>query len=393
MQNVDNIRMVNISEPIFQSTETINEFDITYIDNTSFKYYKENYKDFKSSGELNLYAYHIKLMLKIGETSPLKRERFIDYQIRIHKDPLTWLLEIDDLINQNDYQFEDKPTRWESFEDFREIIKKKVKAIELNSSQTEDYQQKINYTNYQKFLALFDFNYLAHPSILFFYNELLVKREQLNQEILNNLVNLSSEEKRAYFEKMKFEINTLLRNPYDKNKEIIEFQDKYDAVDFDIYKSIFAENKLYQILSFPEDIVDIDNPTEPEKEIMDIRFAYYNLYYSDSLKTLLKFIGEQEQIYFPNKELQPLKSELFWKKYDIDLLELITALMESGSINNQTMNLTRKDAIKLFESFLNTSIKDAESKLSKGTTRKRDSNPFLNSLAKAFKDYSEKKLD
>lgn len=130
MQNVDNIRMVNISEPIFQCTETVNEYDITYIDNTSFKFYKENYKDSKSSGEPNLYAYHIKLMLKIGETSPLKRERFINYQISIHKDPLTWLIEIDDLINQNYYQFEDKPTRWESFENFREIIQQKVEEIE-----------------------------------------------------------------------------------------------------------------------------------------------------------------------------------------------------------------------------------------------------------------------
>jgi hypothetical protein len=207
------------------------------------------------------------------------------------------------------------------------------------------------------------------------------------------LINLSNEDKKAYFEKMKFEINNILRNSSDKTKEINEFQIKYDSKDFDIYKSIFAENRLYQILSFPENIIDIDHPSESENEIMEIRFAYYNFYYSESLSELLKFIGEQEKIYFSGLNIQSNKPEIIWKKYDTDLLELITALMESGSINNKTMNLTRKDAIKIFESFFNISIKDAESKLSRATARKKDPSPFLNTLIKAFREYTEKKLE
>ena len=51
---------------------------------------------------------------------------------------------------------------------------------------------------------------------------------------------------------------------------------------------------------------------------------------------------------------------LIWRKNDTDLLELITALVESGSIQNSTKDLTRKEAIELISQFFNLEIKDAE---------------------------------
>ena len=393
IKNVDNIIMVRVSEPIFQVTENANELDITYVDNTSLKFYKEGYPDLDRDGKPNIYAYHIKLMTKVSETSASKRKKLIDYQINIHMDPLKWLYEVEDLLNQNYYQFDERSNFQEAYEDILQIIAEKISELENPSYIKNTNEQKVKFDSYSKYLKLFDYNYLAHPSILFYYNDLREKREQVNQEILDNLINLSNEDKKAYFEKMKFEINNILRNSSDKTKEINEFQIKYDSKDFDIYKSIFAENRLYQILSFPENIIDIDHPSESENEIMEIRFAYYNFYYSESLSELLKFIGEQEKIYFSGLNIQSNKPEIIWKKYDTDLLELITALMESGSINNKTMNLTRKDAIKIFESFFNISIKDAESKLSRATARKKDPSPFLNTLIKAFREYTEKKLE
>lgn len=87
----------------------------------------------------------------------------------------------------------------------------------------------------------------------------------------------------------------------------------------------------------------------------------------------------------------PVKSEIIWQKSDTDLLELITALIQSGSIKNETKNLTRKDAIRIFENFFNCKIKDAENKLSKATARKIDQAQFLNTLTRAFKEYCDLK--
>lgn len=389
------MRHTQFSDPIFQSNSEANEFDITYIDNTHLKYHKEHYKDFNSKGELNIGVYIVKLMVKIAETSQLNRRKFIDYQVRIHKNPIKWLHEVDQLIHLNAFQFEENTDERESFYDFKKIILQKAEELEnqqANGNITNS-DQKIQSHCYQKFLTLFEYDYMIPKSTLFYYTDLKVNINLVFKELLNNLINLNAEEKKAYFEKLKFEIKLICENAHDTSEDVAAFISKYCTKEFNILESFFCENGLYKILSSPDEIADTSNPSETEAEVMNIQFAFFNYYYTDFLNQLLSFIDDQEKIYFPSQSIHSFKSELFWKKYDIDLLELITALMESGSINNQTMNLTRKDAIKLFESFFNTSIKDAESKLSKGTIRKRDSNPFLTSLVKAFKDYSEKKLD
>jgi hypothetical protein len=83
--------------------------------------------------------------------------------------------------------------------------------------------------------------------------------------------------------------------------------------------------------------------------------------------------------------------DLVWNKTDTDLLELITALIETKSISNSKGNLSRKDAIGILTEVFNHNIKDAESKLSRATERKKDISPFLASLKDAFDSYVTKK--
>jgi hypothetical protein len=93
-----------------------------------------------------------------------------------------------------------------------------------------------------------------------------------------------------------------------------------------------------------------------------------------------------EIIYDSRSSNAPKK--LVWCKNDTDLLELITALIESKSIDNIEKNLSRKDAIEHFSSFFGRPIKDAESKLSRATERKINISPFLTSLKEAFDKYA-----
>lgn len=395
MKNPDGILHTQISEPIFQVGHSINEFDITSLANTHLQYYKDSYQEFNAKGEINKGVYLKKLLVKIAETAPLKRLMFIDYQISIHKDPLQWLMEVDQLMRINAFQFEENTDERESYYAFKKIIAQK--AEEIGNIQTDmnnkNSEQKIQSQNYHKFLTLFEYDYMIPKSIMFYFSDLRVNLDLVFKELLSNLINLNTEEKKAYFEKIKFEIKLICQNAIDTSENVAAYISKYCTKEFNIAESLLGENKLYEILRLPDEIKDIHNPSEVEAEIMDIQFAFFNYYYADFLNQLLRFIDDQEKIYFPNQSIQPFKSELIWKKYDIDLLELITALMESGSINNKTMNLTRKDAIRIFEAFFNISIKDAESKLSKATARKKESSPFLNVLVKTFKDYSEKKLN
>jgi hypothetical protein len=84
-------------------------------------------------------------------------------------------------------------------------------------------------------------------------------------------------------------------------------------------------------------------------------------------------------------------SDLVWTRSDTDLLELVTALYEIRAINHSQHPLTRKEAIEFFSKFFDRDIKDAESKLSRATERKKDVSPFLKSLKESFDNYAIKK--
>ena len=87
-----------------------------------------------------------------------------------------------------------------------------------------------------------------------------------------------------------------------------------------------------------------------------------------------------------------IQHKLSWQKSDTDFLELVTALYESKSINNESKDLTRKDAIGILSQIFDLNIKDAESKLVRATERKKDTSPFLTKLKQVFDDYSQNKL-
>lgn len=393
IKNVDNVRSVMISCPIFHTENVVNEFDIIYVDNTSLKFYKDGYPKNDRQGNPNQHSYHVMLMTKISETPRSARRKFIDYQIKIHSDPITWLSEVEALLNLNYYQFEEKPIYWESYQDFMQIIAEKIEELENGYlPNLSDNSQKILYKNYTSFLKLFDYNYLKHPSILFYYSELKKGLDNAKQEILDNLINLSTEDKRAYFEKIKHEFGRIYDlNIVDYSAEISLLIQKYEVSNFNIFSSLLGENRLYEILSLDHEVQDVDNPTEEEREKLNIRFAFYNYYYYDFINQLLEFTKTQEKIYFPSINQEGFHPSLIWGKTDTDMLELITALIESGSINTSSKNITRKEAIRQFELFFNCHIKDSENKLSKATSRKINRTQFLDSLVKTFDEYCDKK--
>lgn len=72
----------------------------------------------------------------------------------------------------------------------------------------------------------------------------------------------------------------------------------------------------------------------------------------NSIDVILKYINERETIIEKTDdyvkviaEIPVINRTLSWEANDTDLLELITALVESGSIQNSTKSITRKEAI------------------------------------------------
>ena len=85
-------------------------------------------------------------------------------------------------------------------------------------------------------------------------------------------------------------------------------------------------------------------------------------------------------------------SGLFWNRSKIDLLELITALVETKSIGISEGKLTRKFVIETFEQLFNIKIDNPNVKLSQAGYRKKRNSPFLFELCNSFDRYIEEKI-
>lgn len=104
-------------------------------------------------------------------------------------------------------------------------------------------------------------------------------------------------------------------------------------------------------------------------------------------------LGDEIKKLFTSQDEQTDTPTLVWNKRDTDLLELITALVESRSIQNSTGSLTRTEAISTFQKIFGIEIKDAESKLSRATERKKSLTPFLDDLKLSFEQYCYRKVE
>jgi hypothetical protein len=168
-------------------------------------------------------------------------------------------------------------------------------------------------------------------------------------------------------------------------------------------------NRYYDIHIIDDDMLPLNGiwhnsielvPNDKKKHLPDI--AYIKAIISTFLKQQKQFIDKAliliddftEMIKVESMTSQSkmvgLQNTLQWKKSDTDLLELIVALNESGSIFSNNTAMTRKQTIEFFEILFGKSLKDAESKLSRATERK-DKSPYLSFLKQTFENYSDNK--
>jgi hypothetical protein len=182
--------------------------------------------------------------------------------------------------------------------------------------------------------------------------------------------------------------------------EILEFLELMNSCYFKLH---IEDHDPYEVAELARDVdyhknVKITPSDEKKFEKEDIFIKYViSRFISDHkiaiessksfIKNLITIVEKEDRQIVGSKK----NFDLEWCKSDTDLLELITALLETRSISNGKGNLSRKDAIDLLSKVFNISIKDPESKLTRATSRKKDVSPYLSSLKEAFDNYSIKK--
>ena len=109
-----------------------------------------------------------------------------------------------------------------------------------------------------------------------------------------------------------------------------------------------------------------------------------------STKTIIKNYLEKIESFVKTGTDSKFQTNLKWLKSDTNLLELIVALLESNSINNNLNDLTQKEAFNSFATFFQKELKDSHKKLNAARNRKKDEPSFLIKLDQFLQDYYAK---
>jgi hypothetical protein len=104
--------------------------------------------------------------------------------------------------------------------------------------------------------------------------------------------------------------------------------------------------------------------------------------------TMLEHLNLKTMVIDPQNALDT--STIKWNKSKIDLIELITALVETKSILKDNKPITKENLVRLFSESFNIDLSDFEKDLNQAKKRKKEKAPFLKSLSEEFTNYCSK---
>lgn len=153
---------------------------------------------------------------------------------------------------------------------------------------------EIKKDDYYLFLKLFEYNYAYEYAPISFIHMIKEYSDHLKKEILSNFINLNRDEKIAYLDWLKFDIDKLLNNVWSTKEHLEKWYLKYNVPADFVFKVEYSSNKLYQFLQS-------DRPTfketfEPDfnPDLVSSMDDFYNYYYGQGIIDMLSFIEEQE---------------------------------------------------------------------------------------------------
>jgi len=246
---------------------------------------------------------------------------------------------------------------------------------------SEQTKEKIAFRDFKVFLKHLEFNYPYKIDVITFKYFLRDDIEYLKKEILENFLNINHEEKIAYINRIKYEIESLQKNVWANYNDIEKWFNKYEISEEEIFTHQNFSNELYRLLS-------IEPPTfretfEPDYNIdtEDVQKSFYNYYYGQSINTILDFISEHEIKLNPSAQTNLSKQKI---KTNLSVPQL--ACLFRALLDNKIIDIPVKANLYRFIS---------ESFESKGTleiSTKKIKNLFEDPDLKEFEFWDEKFL-
>jgi hypothetical protein len=191
------------------------------------------------------------------------------------------------------------------FKEITEMFLEDLKTGKLGSHPAvskinENMATVIKYEAFHHYVSQFKYNYPYQTTVIDFKISMRDYLDYFRTEILDNIILLNKDDRKAYLNRLKYELANKKQHAYTTQKTIDKWFLKYNVQSDDADWASKKDNELYKILS--------SDPPKFEEEFKDnfnrdthaIQSDFYNYYYGFYLDAALDFIEEQI------KELNPL---------------------------------------------------------------------------------------
>jgi len=173
-------------------------------------------------------------------------------------------------------------------------------------SPSEQTKEKISFRDFKNFLKHLEYNYPYKIDVMTFKYFMRDVIDYLKKEILENFINITTEEKIAYLDRIRYEIETYKKNVWATYDDIKIWLEKYNITEEEIFSHQKFSNELYRLLS--EEPPTFKETFEPDfnKDTEQVQSSFYNYYYGQALIQILDYITEHEAKINPlNQTKQP----------------------------------------------------------------------------------------
>ncbi len=168
-----------------------------------------------------------------------------------------------------------------------------MKTISANALQIKNESLNI-------FLKQLTYNYPYRVSTLFFKYSMRDNLDYLKQEILDNLITLSKDDRKPYLNKLKYNIGNNRQHSTITKDDINIWLKKYNIASEEDIRFTKEGNVIYRILDSEPPTMDEEFEENFNRDTHDIQFEFYNYYYGLYIDEAVKFIDEQINEHSPN---------------------------------------------------------------------------------------------
>ena len=184
-------------------------------------------------------------------------------------------------------------------EDFKAgLLGSQPVQVKTNSTITEP----LKYEAFNHYLNQFKYNYPYRTAVFDFKYSMRDYLDYFKTEILDNIIILSKDDRKAYLNKLKYELENKKQYAYTTQETIDEWLEKYNIESEDAIRAGKKDNELYTILTSEPPEFEDEFAENFNRDTHGIQTDFYNYYYGFYLDTAIAFIVEQIN------ELNPLQS-------------------------------------------------------------------------------------